>query len=96
MNKWPLVNRNKVEDSKVSIPVRMIVEKEDLPEPLRGLAQSVNFWNTYVLLDTSHPSLASDPLGISSFVQSNTKEIKRSKYPYPFGYSSNLRCHTGP
>ena len=54
MNKWPLVNRNKVEDSKVSIPVRMIVEKEDLPEPLRGLAQSVNFWNIYVLFDTPH------------------------------------------
>lgn len=40
MSVWPLLNRNKVEDSKVSVPVRTCAELED--ETVKGLAQKVS------------------------------------------------------
>jgi hypothetical protein len=39
MGRWPLIQRNKVDDSKITIPVRMCLESEN--ETMRGLAQKV-------------------------------------------------------
>ncbi len=39
MNTWPLISRNKVEDSKVSVPVQRCTESENLV--LKKVAQDV-------------------------------------------------------
>lgn len=40
---WPLLHKNKVEDSKVHIPVSVFAESED--ERIKGLAQQVRALN---------------------------------------------------
>lgn len=39
MSTWPLIQRNKVEDSKVSVPVQACAESQN--ETIAGLAQKV-------------------------------------------------------
>lgn len=39
MSRWPLIQRNKVDDSKITIPVRVCLESEN--ETMKGLAQKV-------------------------------------------------------
>jgi hypothetical protein len=40
MGRWPLIQRNKVDDSKITIPVRVCLESEN--ETMKGLAQKVD------------------------------------------------------
>ena len=37
---WPLINRNKVEDSKIEVPVQTFLEGDN--ERLKGLAEQVS------------------------------------------------------
>lgn len=69
MKTWPLLNRNKVQDSKVHVPVEACAALED--EAVKSLSQSVSSSkqdNTgYLRL------IASGPLGNPSCVHSNTE-----------------------
>lgn len=47
MTTWPLLNRNKVEDSRVIVPVQVCAERADLA--LKDLAQKASFSFKYVL-----------------------------------------------
>ncbi|GLB44230.1 putative class V-like SAM-binding methyltransferase superfamily, Histone-lysine methyltransferase family. SET2 subfamily protein [Lyophyllum shimeji] len=48
MSTWPLMNRNKVEDSRVLVPVKAIAEQDDSPN--KDLAQSLlDHWETLPL-----------------------------------------------
>lgn len=45
MGRWPLIQRNKVDDSKITIPVRVCLESEN--ETMKGLAQKLlDHWDT--------------------------------------------------
>lgn len=44
MRSWPLINRNKVDDSKVNVPVEALTKSED--EKLRTVAQEVSAENS--------------------------------------------------
>ena len=44
---WPLIQRNKVEDSKVNVPVKKCLESEN--ETLASLAKKVNSFTCVVL-----------------------------------------------
>ncbi|KAG0706271.1 hypothetical protein DFH29DRAFT_191520 [Suillus ampliporus] len=45
MVRWPLIQRNKVDDSKITIPVRVCLESEN--ETMKGLAQKLlDHWDT--------------------------------------------------
>lgn len=76
MTKWPLVNRNKVIDSKVHVSVESCAALED--EAVRNLAQKVALCVPlfgYFLIGLSAPR----SLEYSSCIQPDTEETDRSK-----------------
>lgn len=59
---WPLLHRNKVEDSKVLMPVSSYAESDD--EAVKTLAQKVGFSHPVLCLLTINMAIAaSGPLG---------------------------------
>ena len=60
MLSWPLLHRNKVEDSKVSVPVTLYAQSEN--EVVKTLAQKVRRSQTTLVLVTD-AAIASRPLG---------------------------------
>ena len=71
---WPLLQRNKVDDSKIVIPVEACALSEN--EHIKGLAQKVGelrIWSSHTILISFYTTTASGSLGYFGIWISNTE-----------------------
>ena len=81
MFSWPLLHRNKVEDSKVSVPVALYAQSEN--EVVKTLAQKVRYSQSTLMLITD-AAIASRPLGNFRNCLSYSEEDEIGAYSHHF------------
>ena len=76
---WPLLHRNKVEDSKIEEPVQQCVQSED--ERLKTLAEKVRGTRKILLMTfNEYNFIASESMGKSRNSLSNTEKNESCKF----------------